>query len=1153
MRPLPKYFFGPQGLQCIFAIDDNGSPGVGYINKQKGVKTFEVSDGNITRICNLPVTLDSVSNLNVIPLDTCVMLIKTADSVIEHIASIKLHQLVTLEGNDYPWYTGQPYSNVVEVIVPQLEYRLRTISILETFAINGGAVATTISGDGNLIGGYGIGDGYALAAWAYTSDSGMSLLPTLANSNGNTYYDGKLVAVSDDGLTLVGNDPVANRGVTWTNESGLVALNAFPDGLHSTASGCDSSGNIIVGYSDSGITTRAVTWNGSTSPSSLNSLPGGFWPLSSGNQGYFVNRTGSAVITSDSNSGLTYLWTEPTGLNEIGHTVFNFTAITYITYNINVAACCSDDGSVVYGVNDYALSFYRWTAQDGIQLPLVPNNSIVACCSPDGSLVGGRKFNNGYSWYWDASGSEYNLLPLLGVDCLESSITAIANNNDTLCGISMNYSGEITAWHWNISNPGYHTISANNDGYQAFSVNACSDDGSVIVGGAVDGTPRGPDYSMPGTKRPYYWTAGSGLVILSGDVPYSGTSFMTATACSANGSVIAGYYMDSDNNPTAFLWSDGVYTSIGRLQFGTYSSATQVSPDGTHVYVIADNAAGLIVVADYLIGTGYSVIPAGTINETAVACTPDGNSIIGTGYDNYANPVVILWNYGTPNNLGNLIADGYHSLNPVTISRDGSTIVGWAGDYQQAWYWREDTGYEYLGNGPSASNGVATLACSADGSIITGTGTYSSGSANGFVWTAGTGVVFIGLQSYPRCITADGNTIIGSVSGYGGDFYHNVLFAWNSSDGIQPFVWDGTGIYTQYQGAYTVMKPDASLIFFSPTCSNNGGAAMEYSEYDNTLTYRTPLSLSLIPQSQVNGGSRDGNVLVGSCFDNQGISRPVAWAGESMYQFSNLYDDNSNYITYNWAQIQSSSTDGIVMPGWSVYESITAINCLTATVWFFGDPINLGTLYGCINSYMYACSDDGSVIVGGCDPGSNSNGVAIVWTEADGLFSIPDSEIGSVHPITAYSCSADGSVIVGTAILNEAQFAPFMWSAATGTVCLAEPTASSGYIFDNATSCSADGSIIFGSIEIIGTTQPLQQSGATVVPFYWTADTGIVYLTGEDTYSGLGVFYTTTTPQLSNPVGLYSFGVSACSSDGCTLVGSGFPGTTIQLPLIWKK
>lgn len=121
MRPLPPRFFGPDGLHCIFTIDDDtGQTAVGYLVRQIATKTFIVSDGSTTRTTKLAQTTDEISNPNNYPPATCSILLTLEDSTVEHVNYMTATRCSTIEGSAIGWHTTDPTQTIGTVTTPSL-------------------------------------------------------------------------------------------------------------------------------------------------------------------------------------------------------------------------------------------------------------------------------------------------------------------------------------------------------------------------------------------------------------------------------------------------------------------------------------------------------------------------------------------------------------------------------------------------------------------------------------------------------------------------------------------------------------------------------------------------------------------------------------------------------------------------------------------------------------------------------------------------------------------------------------------------------------------------------------------------------------------------------------------------------------------------
>jgi probable HAF family extracellular repeat protein len=127
--------------------------------------------------------------------------------------------------------------------------------------------------------------------------------------------------------------------------------------------------------------------------------------------------------------------------------------------------------------------------------------------------------------------------------------------------------------------------------------------------------------------------------------------------------------------------------------------------------------------------------------------------------------------------LGHL--PGASNTEPLAISADGSTIVGYASysnGSTQAFRWTGAGGLQGLGYLPGAP-GSRAFGVSGDGSVVIGTSNDRP-----FRWTSADGIQALSNLPGPMtAISADGLTIVGETEAFGGI----VPFRWTSADGIQ--------------------------------------------------------------------------------------------------------------------------------------------------------------------------------------------------------------------------------------------------------------------------------------------------------------------------------------------------------------------------------
>lgn len=168
---------------------------------------------------------------------------------------------------------------------------------------------------------------------------------------------------------------------------------------------------------------------------------------------------------------------------------------------------------------------------------------------------------------------------------------------------------------------------------------------------------------------------------------------------------------------------------------------------------------------------------------------------------------------------------------------------------------------------------------------------------------------------------------------------------------------------------------------------------------------------------------------------------------------------------------EAVSEDGAVVVGWG--ENTPGVP--RAFRWTSGTGlVDLGTLSLGLTSYAKDVSADGTVVVGYSDssppvgfpppPPGFPNTQAFRWTEADGMVGLGTLPGVPILDSYAYAVSADGSVIVGQANNGVSGYELFRWTAPG-------PIQGLGVLHATPNAVSDDGSIIVGSIVSSGSTE----------------------------------------------------------------------------------
>jgi probable HAF family extracellular repeat protein len=284
----------------------------------------------------------------------------------------------------------------------------------------------------------------------------------------------------------------------------------------------------------------------------------------------------------------------------------------------------SADGSVVVGssssgVNDYEYEAFRWTQETGmVGLSNLPsgNFSSATGVSADGSVVVGSNGDAAFRWT-QSSG-------MVGLGGSNSSANDVSADGSVVVGF-FGYSyipggghSQKESFRWTQSG-GMVSLGSLPGSFMSFSsASAVSADSSIVVG------------SDGGVA--FRWTQENGMEYLSGMTVWNSGP---ATGVSADGSVIIGHGNSVGGRSKAFRWtqSDGI-VSLGSLTSSSF--ANDVSSDGS---IIVGNsgfqafrwtqADGMVSLKDTLIGAGLDV--SGWSLTDANAISADGFTVVGDG------------------------------------------------------------------------------------------------------------------------------------------------------------------------------------------------------------------------------------------------------------------------------------------------------------------------------------------------------------------------------------------------------------------------------------------------------------------------------------------------------------------------------------------
>lgn len=228
-----------------------------------------------------------------------------------------------------------------------------------------------------------------------------------------------------------------------------------------------------------------------------------------------------------------------------------------------------------------------------------------------------------------------------------------------------------------------------------------------------------------------------------------------------------------------------------------------------------------------------------------------------------------------------------------------------------------------------------------------------------------------------------------------------------------------------------------------------------------------PQTLGTLPggiNSQANGVSRDGRVIVGSSDDGSRV-HAMRWTESGGMQSLGIVPGAAG------SEARGASADGSVIVGVSLGAQENAFRWTED-----GGMQLLGVLPGESFSVANAVSADGLTVVGGSSPEASLTGPALRWTADTGLQSLGSIPHGGGS--TARAVSADGRVIVGQAYsFTLTDEVAFVWTPESGMRALPDVLDElgidySGWRLRDATGVTGDGRTIVGyGYDSLGRTQ----------------------------------------------------------------------------------
>jgi probable HAF family extracellular repeat protein len=282
----------------------------------------------------------------------------------------------------------------------------------------------------------------------------------------------------------------------------------------------------------------------------------------------------------------------------------------------------------------------------GVGAPSGTDSTLAYGISADGSVVVGsaRSGQDTFAFRWTLAGGAVDIgsLPNMTVN----GASAVSGDGTIVVGASGDGQMLFEGFRWT-EKTGVVGLGDLPGGIYFSNAISISADGATIVGHSAS-------HDGPTPVEAFRWTIGDGMIAM-GMLP--GGGYSSANACSSNGTIIVGDATDENFVFQAFRWTQsGGMVSLGQLPGGVQSQAFDTSSDGTVIV-----GTGLIVDQDFNVfarayrwtsGTGMEdlgQLPAidpdfgpGT-GGNAYAVSPDGKIVVGDAIDGYGQTVAMIW------------------------------------------------------------------------------------------------------------------------------------------------------------------------------------------------------------------------------------------------------------------------------------------------------------------------------------------------------------------------------------------------------------------------------------------------------------------------------------------------------------------------------
>jgi len=369
-----------------------------------------------------------------------------------------------------------------------------------------------------------------------------------------------------------------------------------------------------------------------------------------------------------------------------------------------------------------------------------------------------------------------------------------------------------------------------------FSTRYCcaSADASVIVGSSTYVFPRFEDSPSGELTRPFIWREETGLKEL-GPISDPHQGFVVS---------IDPAYVTPDGSRVL-----GSYT-LGQAGAGGSEPVWSTELGGFFVWTEAE---------------GYTRFgpPDQVGNGDIYAFGADGKSVLGQVQPDSSSSLGFRWTEASGFSLLKDLPDWPAEGLAIALSRDGSSILGSAGD--AGFRWRE-SGIEWLG-----TVGIWPVcrpeAISGDGAVIAGICQNGSQAPITFRWTEASGMVALDVNSSVQILPAElsdhGDVLLGNECGAGGSLQRCVsrgLAFWESGGSMRQVV-PSADLESTYLVASHGLTPDGSAAIGTRLSNNRKSGDFQWTRSGGV---RDLPSLTALDQVYAYSQSKDGRLVAGS-------------------------------------------------------------------------------------------------------------------------------------------------------------------------------------------------------------------------------------------------------------------------------------------------